>query len=230
MDKKKAAAMAAVTTAAAASMVTGTLFDSPAELLNQPEPDDIVEFMEGDEEGTEEETKRSAPAARLRGWILSLPEAVRMLVVVPMWIVGWVLLNAVSVFWSGAGPMLGRVVDWLCLALVMLVIFAAGVKTALPHVPLKQILRPRNIVFILVVTLVLGLADLALPTVWQNYNAASRLVWRIGATCLLAFVCSMALSRHGTVTIEVPRELTQDEVRQQALELADTVHDPKYWQ
>ena len=230
MDKKKAAAMAAVTTAAAASMVTGTLFDSPAELLNQPEPDDIVEFMDDDAEGTEEETKRSAPAARLRGWILGLPEAVRMLVVVPMWIVGWVLLNAASVFWSGAGPMLGRVIDWLCLALVLLVIFAAGVKTALPHVPLKKILRLRNIVFILAVTLVLGLADLALPTVWQNYNAASQLVWRIGATCLLAFVCSMALSRHGTVTIEVPRELSQDEVRQQALELADTVHNPKYWQ
>ena len=48
VDKKKAAAVAAVTTAAAASMVTGALFDSPADLLNQPEPDDIVEFMDED--------------------------------------------------------------------------------------------------------------------------------------------------------------------------------------
>lgn len=230
MDKKKAAAVAAVTTAAAASMVTGALFDSPADLLNQPEPDDIVEFMDEDgEESEQEEKQKLAPANRVRSWILSLPEAVRMLVVVPMWIVGWVLLNAVSVFWIGAAPVLERVVSWLCLSLVLLAVFAVGVKTALPHVPLKQILRPRNILFILIVTLLLGLADLALPSVWQNYNAATQLVWRLGATCLLAFVCVMALSRHGTVTVEVPRQLTEEEVRHQALELADSVHDPKYW-
>ena len=231
MDKKKAAALAAVTTAAAASMVTGALFDSPAELLNQPEPDDIVELTDDDgQEETEQEGKqRLAPSVHLKKWILSLPEAVRMLVVVPMWIIGWVLLNAVSVFWVGAGPVLERVVSWLCLSLVLLVVFAVGVKTALPHVPMKQILRPRNILFILVVTLVLGLADLALPSVWQSYNAATQLVWRIGATCLLAFVCVAALSRHGTVTVEVPRQLTEEEVQSRALELANTVHDPKYW-
>lgn len=231
MDKKKAAALAAVTTAAAAGMVTGALFDSPADLLNQPEPDDIVEFTDDDsQEETEQSGKqRGGLSARLQKWILNLPEAVRMLVVVPLWIVGWVLLNAVSVFWMGAGPILGRLVSWLCLALVLLVVFAAGVKTALPHVPLKQILRPRNILFVLAVTFLLGLADLALPSVWQSYNAATQLVWRIGATCLLAFVCVTALSRHGTVTVEVPRQLTEAEVRQQALELADSVHDPAYW-
>ena len=58
MDKKKAAAVAAVTTAAAASMVTGALFDSPADLLNQPEPDDIVEFMDEDGEESEQEEKQ----------------------------------------------------------------------------------------------------------------------------------------------------------------------------
>ena len=114
MDKKKAAAVAAVTTVAAAGMVTGALFESPAELLNQPEPDDIVEFMDEDGEETEQGGKqRVAPSARLRGWILSLPEAVRMLVVVPLWVIGWVLLNAVSVFWMGAGPVVERVASWL---------------------------------------------------------------------------------------------------------------------
>ena len=231
MDKKKAAALAEVTTAAAAGMVTGALFDSPADLLNQPEPDDIVEFTDDDgQEETEQSGKqRLALSVRLRKWILNLPEAVRMLVVIPLWVVGWVLLNAVSVLWMGAAPVLERAISWLCLSLVLLVVFAAGVKTALPHVPLKQILRPRNILFILTVTLLLGLADLALPSVWQSYNAATQLVWRIGATCLLAFVCVTALSRHGTVTVEVPRQLTETEIRQQALELADSVHDPKYW-
>ena len=230
MDKKKAA-VAVVTTAAAASMVTGALFDSPAELINYSEPDDIVEMNEGEEQEESEQggKQRAARAARLRSWILDLPEAVRMLVVVPMWIVGWVLLNAVSVFWIGAAPVLERAISWLCLSLVLLVVLAVGVKTALPHVPMKQILRPRNILFVLVVTLVLGLADLALPSVWQDYNAATQLVWRIGATCLLGVMCAAALSRHGTVTVEVPCQLTEEEVRSRALELADSVQDPKYW-
>ena len=36
MDKKKAAAAAAVTVAAATGMVTGTVFESPADLMGEP--------------------------------------------------------------------------------------------------------------------------------------------------------------------------------------------------
>ena len=228
MNKRKKAAVAAVTTAAAAGMVTGALFDTPAELMNAPEPDAVVEFLPDDGDGTgAEETRRSAPVSRVKNWIWSLPAAVRLLVGVPLWALGWVLLSALSLLWGGAAPVVERLLSWLCLSLVLLAVFAVSVKAALPDLPLKEILRPRNVVFILGTALLLGLADLVLPTVWQGYDARTQLVWRVGATCLLAFVCCAALSRHGTcpsakqeTAFKAPQ---RTEVERAAMALADSV-------
>ena len=66
MNKRKKAAVAAVTTAAAAGMVTGALFDTPAELMNASEPDAVVEVLPDDGDGPgAEETRRTAPASRV---------------------------------------------------------------------------------------------------------------------------------------------------------------------
>ena len=87
MDKKKAAAAAAVTVAAAAGMVTGTVFDSPADLMGEPAAIVSVQADE-DDGGTATEERQKGPAARIREWILGLPAAVRMLVGVPLWVLG----------------------------------------------------------------------------------------------------------------------------------------------
>ncbi len=232
MNKRKKAAVAAVTTAAAAGMVTGALFDTPAELMSAPEPDAVVEGLSDDGDGAgAEETRRSTPASRVKNWIWSLPAAVRLLVGVPLWALGWVLLSALSLLWGGAAPVVERLLSWLCLSLVLLAVFAASVKAALPDLPLKKLLRPGNVAFILAAALALGLADLALPTVWRGYDARTQLVWRAGATCLLAFVCCAALSRHGTGTVKkaeaVPETPRRTEVEQAAMALADSVCPPK---
>ena len=60
-------------------------------------------------------------------------------------------------------------------------------KAAFPDVPLRKILRPRTVLFLLGMTAVLAAADLALPTVWQGYDVYYRTVWRVDATCMLAF-------------------------------------------
>ena len=230
MDKKRKAAFIVATTVAAAGVVTGTLFDTPADLMGAPEPDAIVESVSDDDgEGAVEE--RKTPSSRLRAWMLSLPEAVRMLVCVPLWVIGWVLLSAGSVLWGAAAPMLNRLVSWLCLSLVLLAVFAAGVKAALPDVSLKTILRPRNILLVLLATLLLGLADLALPTVWKSYDAATQLVWRIGATCLLGFLCITTLRSYGGRKVEPAARAKPErtEVEQIARALADSV-TPNYWE
>ena len=230
VNKRKKVAMAAVTTAAAAGMVTGALFDTPAELMDAPEPDAVVEVLsDGGDDAAAEENRRTTPASRVKNWIWSLPAAVRLLVGVPLWTLGWVLLSALSALLGGAAPVVERLVSWLCLSLVLLAVFAASVKAALPDLPLKEILRPRNVAFIAILALMLGLADMVLPTVWQGYDARTQLVWRVGATCLLAFVCCAALSRHGkkpAAAAEPPRS-QRTEVEKAAMALADSVC-PKY--
>lgn len=225
MDKKKTAAAAALAAAAAAGMVTGALFDSPADLL--AEPGAVVEIQADDDDAgaLDDEERQKTPAQRLRQWVLGLPSAVRMLVGVPLWCLGWVLLTGLSTLWRGASPLLAHVAGWLCLAAILLVVFALTVKAAFPEIPFRKILRLRNVLFLLLTTLVLAAADLALPTVWEGYDVISRTVWRVGASCLLLFVCCAALGKHRKrpASAEASREPTQEELRERARRLADSV-------
>ena len=224
MDKKKTAAAAALA-AAAAGMVTGALFDSPADLMAEPGAAVEIQMDDDDAGALEDEERQKTPAQRLRQWVLGLPSAVRMLVGVPLWCLGWVLLTGLSTLWMGASPLLAHVAGWLCLAVILLAVFALTVKAAFPEIPFRKILRLRNVMFLLLTTLLLAAADLALPTVWEGYDVVSRTVWRVGASCLLLFVCCAALGKHGkrSAPAEEPRELTQEEIRERARQLADSV-------
>lgn len=230
MKKREKAAAAAVTVAAAAGMVTGALFDSPADLLVQPDAVTaaVQAVGEDDDTGAPMEKQRGI-AARLRAWVLRLPAAVRMLVGVPLWCAGWVLLNAFSVFSGGTG--LGRIVHWLCLTLVLLAVFAISVKAAFPSLPFRRILRRRNLLLLLLATIVLALADLALPAVWQGYDAVAKTVWRAGAACILVFLCCGVLGRYSRVRQEAaarPAVMTEAQIRETARRLADSVA-PREW-
>ncbi|MBR2755595.1 MAG: hypothetical protein IKD64_07225, partial [Lachnospiraceae bacterium] len=51
----------------------------------------------------------------------------------------------------------------------ILAVFAVAMKCAFPKLPLKKILRPRNILIILGGTIVLGIADQVVPLFWKDY-------------------------------------------------------------
>ncbi|WP_455581638.1 hypothetical protein [Dysosmobacter sp.] len=221
MQKRKIAAAAAVTTVAAAGMVTGTLFHSPTELMDVSEPVPVVEHV------SEEETaalERPREANRLRRWIRSLPPVFRLLVGVPLWGIGWVCLPALSALWSGAGAVLAHFGNWLCLAAVLLAVFAAAIKAAVPSVPLRTLLRPRTILLVLALTLGLGLVDLIVPMVWGEEPPLFQFFWWGGATCLLAALCGSAYRYYGKRFCGKEAELSErTEVERAALRLADGV-------
>lgn len=223
MKKRKAAAAAAVTVAAVAGVVTGTAFDSPVDLV--PEIAVTAEQQADDDDAAATE-QRKGPAARVRQWVQGLPAAVRMLVAVPLWCFGWVLMSAASMLWAGATPWLARLLSWGCLALLLMAVFACSVKSAFPEVPLRKILRPGNVLFLLLASAVLCAADLALPTMWKDYNAVSRTVWRIGAAALLAFLCCTELKHQAKRTVRKQQTAPVSKrtaVELEAMRLADTV-------
>jgi len=228
MNRKQKAAAAAVTVVAAAGMVTGTVFESPAELVEDVLP--IAGVQQSEEEAAVQEKRQKGPAASVREWVLRLPAAVRMLVAVPLWAIGWVLLTAVSTLWmSAAAPVLSRLLGWLCLAAVLLVVFAISVKAAFPDLRLKQIFRPGNLILLLGVTALFAMADMALPTVWEGYGPAIQTVWRVGATCLLAVACAVELNWQGRrAAAAARRTLSKTEVEEAARALADTVCPPRF--
>ena len=223
MNAKKTVATAAVTVAAVTGVVTSTAFDSPLDLVPEVAEELNLDF---EDSASVEDSRQNGPWAKVRQWVMSLPAAVRMLVAVPLWVFGWVLMSAVSVFWSGAAPVLAGLMNWVCLALVLLGVFTVAAKAAFPGVSVRRILRFRNVVLLVVLSAVFWVADLALPTVWSDYNLISRTVWRVGATCLLAFICGAELKHQGkqaSFQVVRPELPERTEVELEALRLADTV-------
>lgn len=226
MDAKKKAAAAAVTVAAMAGVVTGAAFDSPLDLVPEAAEELNLDF---EDSAAASENRQKGPLAKVRMWVMSLPAAVRMLVAVPLWVLGWVLISAVSVFWAGAAPVLAGLLNWVCLAIVLLAVFTLSAKAAFPGVSVRRILRFRNVVLLVTLSAVFWVADLALPTVWNDYDLVSRTVWRAGATCLLAFICCAELKHQGkraSIQIVRPELPERTDVELEALRLADTVCDP----
>ena len=226
MNRKQKAAAAAVTAAAVAGVVTSAAFDSPLDLAPEVLEELNLDFEDG---SADQDARQKGPLAKLRVWAMGLPAAVRMLVAVPLWIFGWVLVSAVSVFWAGAAPVLAGLLNWACLALVLLGVFTVAAKAAFPDVSVRRILRFHNVALLLGLSAVFWVADLALPTVWSDYNLISRTVWRVGAACVLAVICCAELKHQGKRAVRtIRRELPQrTEVELEALRLADTVCPPR---
>ena len=226
MSKRKKAAAAAMGVLAAASLTTGALVDDVTVLAEQ-EP--IISLVEDEIEETDSKPmqmkKRGMAAARQ--WLFSLPAEVRMLVAIPLWCIGWVIEMGVSALWMGASaPLWQHVCAWLCLGLLLLVNFMVSTKAAFPKCPIRKILRLRNFLLPLVAALVLGAADLALPTVWRSYDVTTKIVWRVGSACLLAYLCATELKWQGkryAAVEEVPEISRRTPVEQEAWRLADTV-------
>ena len=226
--RRKKAVGAAAASVAAAGLVTGALFETPGELLPELTEETALEEVLEDQEacGTSQEKKRGPAAMGLRSWVLSLPEAVRMLVALPLWCLGWVLSGAVMALLGNFGEPGVHLLHWLLLALVLLISLVISTKCAFPKTPLRKLFRFRDLLVLLLLAAFLGLADLAMPTVWTGYDPASELVFRVGATCLLLAFCSLSLHRGRKLkrkAAAAPKALTEEEIRREARRLADTV-------
>lgn len=238
-ENRKKATKAAAATVAAAGLFTGALFDGPTDLLPEVQDNAVVgELLDafGGSEDEDESTPRErrwGPLAKVRDWVMTWPAAVRMLVALPLWSVGWVLTTGLSALIGTVSLPAARVASWICMALILLFTYGLSVKCAFPEIPMRKIFRFRNLLFMLLISVLLGAADLALPGVWTGYNASTQIVWRVGATCLLAASCVLALHRYGKARKALPeaeeeRELTEAEVQAAARQLANSVCPPRY--
>lgn len=200
--KKKAVALTA-----AISVLLGGLFNSPADLTQDPAavdraftPPTSVNFVmqaddDGDDDGsilpdeTEDEEKKKSGGIRdsMRRLILRIPAGVRAVVLVPLWAIGWGLISGFGALWSAfLSPLLGSIATWLIAAAVILGLIAAGVKAMFPEIPLKKILNKKTVIGVSASVLVLALADAVLPLVLPEYAAVRSWVRFAGLTVIFS--------------------------------------------
>lgn len=160
--------------------LTAVVPDSPAPIVCAVSSDDSSEPEDAD--AVIPEQKRRGLFARLKLRILALPAAVRAVVGVPLWCVGWVLLYLGSQLW---GHVLSPVFGWLLAGLLLLAVLLCAVKAAYPDMPLKKILSKRTLGIVIIGMLITGAADLVCSLAAPDNTGLAWSVRIIGSSAVL---------------------------------------------
>lgn len=248
--RSRRAAATAVAAVTAGGVVMGGLFSSPDDLMNGPDGDDapvpLVDTVspdggsgdgdldDGDSGDSEDENRRRGGLrSRARQWVWQLPAAVRALVGVPLWALGWLILAGASALWGGVlSPVFGTVLGWVLTAAVLLGAFALTAKAMFPDLPLKKILNKRNFLGLLIGTAVLALAEAVVPLFWDDYGRIAQLVRALGSAGILGLMTALFARRENRrrrkeaarrEEKKEPAPETMEQALRRARELADSV-------
>lgn len=182
----------------AVSMFFGSLFSSPAEIVKpeevSPPPAIVQQAVMYEEEppfmlDTEEpEEEKKGLRDRIRAWLIRLPLAVRILVLVPMWAIGFGLITAFSLL---AGlinvPVIGTVLKFIIGALIVFALIMLAMKLIFPDIPLKKLFSKRNLLVFGVSACVIGLAGALGGLLWEDKPYITAAIDTAAAAAYAAF-------------------------------------------
>jgi len=208
-----ASAVAAVTTV---GVLLGGSFDSPADLLagNDTAPNIVVIdtiTVENDDDVNEEgvlpgEEKRRGLRARVRAAVKRLPMAVRAGVALPLWFVGWLLLGALGLLWEPVlSPVMGAIMNILCVAGILAAALIMTVKTVFPDMPIKKILNRKSLFTVFFAALIFGAAGALMQIFIPEADRLGDIIEGIIMLAALGFASVPLLKR------EVRRRKQQEE-------------------
>ena len=179
-------------TVAAAGIATNVLVD----------PEDLVRTAEALEDRTRIETDggtgdyavsyaengKLTGTDAVRDWIIRLPLAVKAVILLPLWALGAIPVAIGTGIASALAPVWGQIAGFFMQTAVLLAVFCAVYKLLFPQMPIRELVKRKNLTW-----LVLGAggvvgANLVLSEVWTQWTA-----WRavllaaagFGILCLL---------------------------------------------
>lgn len=195
----KKAAGAAAGAGLAASLLVGSVFASPQDIVGDDpvaQPAAIVQTVElntpfpGEAPAEAQTEEKRGLAHRLCALLMRMPVAVRAAVLVPLWAVGWGLIHAVGLLSSLiALPVVGTILKFLLGAAIVLGLIICGLKLLFPEVPLKKLLGKRNLWGLAVCVGVIALAGALAGAVWPAKPWITPLVDLGAAALYLAYFC-----------------------------------------
>lgn len=181
------------------------LFPTSSDLLRQQsirQLSDVnpVEMMLEEEPGIEEDRKKVLTGSAgkslwtrikesLQNLVLQIPVWIRAGVFLPLWALGYLAVHLLSgVYQVVLAPVLSHIVSYILCAAVMLGVFVLTMKSIFPNMPLKKILRWKNIRRILIGAAILKVLDLFLPLIWGSYTQYKYLIMLIAGFLILGVI------------------------------------------
>ena len=163
---RKRIVAAALAVTAAASVLVHVAAPNARDLI-QAEPPAVVTVAEPQEEelpieAEEEKKAKQGLWSRFKAWLVSLPAAVRILVVLPLWGIGFVLTGLLNLLEPVLHPALLFLLKWLVFAGVIFGIVMLAAKCIFPR---KSVIVTGTVMF----------ADTVLPFFWDDYTSVRRL-------------------------------------------------------
>ena len=243
-DNEKKVASKAVAVAAAAGMLVSSAFSSPSELLQDNEdavlapPAAVVEYVlpdatPDDDDGAmapdDENEEKLSFRAKLRRRILRIPLAVRAVIGVPLWGIGWGITSLLSLVWTGVlSPAFAVILKWIVAAALLLLAVMLTVKAVFPDIPLKKLINKRNFLTVFIGMGALGAVDTVLCHLIPDKGYISLAVKVIGSLGIMAAAVVPAIisenKRRREDCVEAPEEEVEEwDYRKDILELADSV-------
>ncbi|MBO4873005.1 MAG: hypothetical protein J5496_06285 [Lachnospiraceae bacterium] len=195
LGKKALGAAAAVTTGTAV-LING-LFGSPDEIMkaadevNRPSVVQMIDDTsvdDDDETEEEEEEDESGPTTlwgKLRSWIWTWPLALRILICLPLWALGWGVCQGAHLLWQlFLSPVLKAASGVLLLFAVLAGVLALAARAVFPELPLREVFKKSRLIALGICSIVLEAFIGLLPAIDTNLEAYSGLI-RFGGGALI---------------------------------------------
>lgn len=196
----KKAKQAAAGTALAASLFLGGAFASPKDIA-PPEgsgsspaivqtvelPQAAPDFIPVPDDNERKRSLRSRIADRFR----SLPLIARILILLPIWAIGFGIVWAVSLSAGALSiPVLGPVLRFLIGTLAAFGLVLTAQKAVFPSVPIKNLLSKKNLAALLIASCVIGCAGAIGSVLWRSRPYVTAIIDVLAAA---AYVCFFVL-------------------------------------
>ncbi|MBQ9647978.1 MAG: hypothetical protein IJV43_06420, partial [Oscillospiraceae bacterium] len=112
----------------------------------------------------------------------------RLLVVLPLWALGTVILAAAGAAWTLLSPAMGKIAGFALMLALLLGAFVLAAKAAFPDLPVKKLPSRRSLVALLLGAAALSAADAVLGAAWADYEQAKNIALSVGF--FLALSCA----------------------------------------
>ena len=167
---KRKAKIAAATTMVSASILLGAAMEDPYDLINSND-DDSNHIVIEDKQNI----------SVVEAMIHRIPLIIRVLLLIPMWIAGNLLLKLLD-------PLKSFFLQWLFTFLIMTVCFVIAVKLLFPNTKLSEILTKKNLIILTISSLGITIINTYLTITNSDYRKYTLLIRFVVGLMTLTFM------------------------------------------